>query len=634
MPTTADYLAAQPNMTQLMSQATTYANSLFDRSNQMQAGAQYANGDYGGAGQTLARGGNIDDAAKVQAAGASSNSNGLSVLAKGTQVLQAAYDAHASQGPDAQKAAVLGVYKMIASEAKSTTNASDQLLTNIYTGLEADPQGTIKHLQSLVPPTYQKAGDDLLQFQGNNTNPSQIFQGTKYEKVGPSDQLYQTGGIGVGSAAQTPANAQPGAAPASSPGGADLFGGAVNPQAVAGIESRGNPGAVSPAGAVGTMQTMPGTLRDPGYGVQPAQDNSPAEQTRVGTDYIQAMTQKYGPVGGLVAYNMGPGATDKWIAGGMDFAKLPEETQKYIGRAAVEQARLATQGGQPPQAAPQQPAQAQGGPRLVAQGQPAFRDPTPDEQAKYPGVSVMKPDGPHYPPNAQTMGDPQLRASAAKAIANYQIPPPSAFTLRSQQGQALLAEVMKQNPDYQAQKYGQYQAGYKAFSTGKQGDTVRSLNVWVQHSQILQTAAKALDNGNIPLFNQASNLWKAQTGSPLPSNFDAVRNVYAEEATKAILGGAGALGDREEVRKTINSSQSPQALAGVANEYTNLAAGQLAGLKRQYQNATGRKDFETLLDPLTARTLEAHATAASQPLSPGRKLSPQQAAALKKYGLQ
>src|ERR1043165_9600191 len=60
--------------------------------------------------------------------------------------------------------------------------------------------------------------------------------------------------------------------------------------AVMAQESGGNPFLVSPKGAMGAMQTMPGTLRDPGYGVTPARDNSPAEMERVGKEYLAAMT--------------------------------------------------------------------------------------------------------------------------------------------------------------------------------------------------------------------------------------------------------------------------------------------------------------------------------------------------------
>lgn len=106
-------------------------------------------------------------------------------------------------------------------------------------------------------------------------------------------------------------------------------------EAVKWQESRGNPNAVSPKGAIGTMQTMPGTLRDPGYGIAPARDNSPQELERVGVDYLQAMTSKYGTIGGLAAYNWGPGNWEKALqrAGGDPEAALamaPAETRAYV----------------------------------------------------------------------------------------------------------------------------------------------------------------------------------------------------------------------------------------------------------------------------------------------------------------
>lgn len=87
----------------------------------------------------------------------------------------------------------------------------------------------------------------------------------------------------------------------------------------------------SPKGAQGEMQVMPGTQLDPGFGVEPARDRSPDEIARVGRDYLKAMRQRYGDDKlAAIAYNMGPGATDKWLASGADPRALPAETRQYI----------------------------------------------------------------------------------------------------------------------------------------------------------------------------------------------------------------------------------------------------------------------------------------------------------------
>lgn len=103
-------------------------------------------------------------------------------------------------------------------------------------------------------------------------------------------------------------------------------------EAVMHVESRGNPNAVSPVGARGTMQTMPGTLKDPGYGVKPAKDDSPAELERVGKDYLKAMVREYNgsiPLA-LAAYNAGPGTVNKWIKDGT----VPDPRKRGVSEAA------------------------------------------------------------------------------------------------------------------------------------------------------------------------------------------------------------------------------------------------------------------------------------------------------------
>jgi hypothetical protein len=87
----------------------------------------------------------------------------------------------------------------------------------------------------------------------------------------------------------------------------------------------------SSKGALGEMQVMPATARDPGFGIRPAKSNDPDELRRVGDEYASVLLNKYkDPIVAMIAYNMGPGATDKWLAAGADPKKLPKETQGYI----------------------------------------------------------------------------------------------------------------------------------------------------------------------------------------------------------------------------------------------------------------------------------------------------------------
>lgn len=87
----------------------------------------------------------------------------------------------------------------------------------------------------------------------------------------------------------------------------------------------------SSKGALGEMQVMPGTARDPGFGIKAARNNNPDELRRVGDEYASVLLNRYqDPKLAMIAYNMGPGATDKWLAAGADMRKLPKETQQYI----------------------------------------------------------------------------------------------------------------------------------------------------------------------------------------------------------------------------------------------------------------------------------------------------------------
>lgn len=143
-----------------------------------------------------------------------------------------------------------------------------------------------------------------------------------------------------GKPATSPATVAPGAT------GAPLQ--ALLQPIVRGMESGGDMNAVSPKGATSDMQVMGPTATDPGYGVRPAQPGpdgkiSLEEKSRVGRDYLGAMTARYNdPALVLAAYNAGPGRVDKWlqqygdprsgkIGVGDWVSKIPfAETQNYV----------------------------------------------------------------------------------------------------------------------------------------------------------------------------------------------------------------------------------------------------------------------------------------------------------------
>ena len=83
--------------------------------------------------------------------------------------------------------------------------------------------------------------------------------------------------------------------------------------------------------AKGELQVLDSTNKKPGYGIVPAKDETPDERARVGRDYLKAMLDKFKDKRtAAIAYNWGPGNTQKWLDAGADEAGLPLETQNYV----------------------------------------------------------------------------------------------------------------------------------------------------------------------------------------------------------------------------------------------------------------------------------------------------------------
>lgn len=121
---------------------------------------------------------------------------------------------------------------------------------------------------------------------------------------------------------------------------------AILKKAVTHQESRGDPNAISPKGAVGLMQVMPRTAVDisrwigDGLISKDMSDeritsilSNPVINQRYGEFYLKKMLRDYGARGGLkaalIGYNAGPAVAQKWIESGQDDSVLPSETRRY-----------------------------------------------------------------------------------------------------------------------------------------------------------------------------------------------------------------------------------------------------------------------------------------------------------------
>ena len=116
-------------------------------------------------------------------------------------------------------------------------------------------------------------------------------------------------------------------------------------------ESRFDPAAVSPAGAQGVAQFMPGTAAERGLA-------DPFEATRAldeSAAYLKELREKFGNIGlAAAAYNAGPGRIGRWLAG---HASLPGETVGYVeivtGHAAFEWRGPFSAAARPPELSPE-----------------------------------------------------------------------------------------------------------------------------------------------------------------------------------------------------------------------------------------------------------------------------------------
>ncbi len=185
-----------------------------------------------------------------------------------------------------------------------------------------DVVSRVEQLQQLFRAAATPGGN------GGSDFASQLISASAPAGTGLTAAAGTTGTLAATTAASVPTGT--GASLAGVPYGDEITAAAqrhgVDPALLAGLvraESNFNPAAVSPAGARGLTQLMPGTAA--GLGVTDATD--PLQALDGGARYLRQQLDAFGndPTKALAAYNAGPGAVQR-------FGGVPPyaETQAYV----------------------------------------------------------------------------------------------------------------------------------------------------------------------------------------------------------------------------------------------------------------------------------------------------------------
>lgn len=221
--------------------------------------------------------------------------------------------------------------------------------------------------------------------------------------------------------------------------------------------------------------------------------------------------------------------------------------------------------------------------------------------------------------NAQTAEGKGDVSPLAKSIAEYRVPAPSPRSMTAGAGKALMEQVLRENPDYDA---GQFPARSKMriqFTSGPQSQTINSLNTAIGHLDQFTGVVKALDNGNFQPGNQAYNWLKTTFGDSAPTNFAGIRDIMSGELAAAFKKSGATDEEIASVKSSIASKNSTNQLLDYVQTIALPALGsKVVNFDQQYRQVMGAKDPFKILLPESEDILKKYGIDPAHPQMGGK----------------
>jgi hypothetical protein len=227
-----------------------------------------------------------------------------------------------------------------------------------------------------------------------------------------------------------------------------------------------------------------------------------------------------------------------------------------------------------------------------------------------PTAAGPTPTGFVFNPDAPTMDSPTLRTNlqkqGVKLPANFEalygiahnanplttLPPnprKGSNQMSAQEGLAFIRQYI--NPNYQEGDYAAAASLSKELASTRQGTaggTLYNAGTASQHLELLDEAAKALNNNDTQALNHLANTFGVAVGKSPAVTFKAIAEQVNGEVGKVVAGGTPHEAELAELRGNLNSDQSPEQTKNVIRAYVKLMAGRISEINDRSQQYFNR----------------------------------------------
>jgi len=219
--------------------------------------------------------------------------------------------------------------------------------------------------------------------------------------------------------------------------------------------------------------------------------------------------------------------------------------------------------------------------------------------------------------------------SVAAKVANYALPLPSGFALRSPYWQNVLQRAVELNPTFDATNYKARQVMRTDFASGRNSRNIVSLNTAVDHLSNLAKAGETLSNSPVQVWNYIKNKGLEQTGDKRVVEFKNAATAVESELASVFKGTGATDQEIKQWRANLSSAQSPEQLQGAVAQAVKLMQGRLDAIDNIWLQTMGSprdipvfsKKSRQIIDDLGLST-ELSDTAETVESTPGKGSAP------------